>query len=252
MVLDNGIYVGKVMHMRLAPKKHQFRHKIFSLFLDIDTFERTISKLRLLSLNCFGLISIHYKDHATRNGMTLRPWVDALLEKHKLPPAEKVFLLSFPRILGFGFNPISIYFCYVQEKLCSVIYEVKNTHGDQIPYVFGAEISEDGVIRHSQKKEMYVSPFLDMDNTYYFTIHPPSGKLAVRIKQTGKEGKVLIATQNGRFKPLTDRNLLGAILSYPLMGIKVTLAIHWHALRLFLKGLRYYSYEEWVRSIGKN
>ena len=226
MALDNCIYVGKVMHMRLVPKKYQFRHKIFSLFLDIDTFERINSRLRLFSLNCFGLISIHYKDHANRNGMKLRPWVDALLKKNDLPPAEKVFLLSFPRILGFGFNPISIYFCYVQEKLCSVIYEVKNTHGGQIPYVFRVEVSEDGIIRHQQKKEMYVSPFLDMEKTYYFAIRPPGRKLAVRIKETGKEGKVLIATQNGQFKPLTERNLLRAVLSYPLLGIKVTLAIH--------------------------
>tara|TARA_B100000902_G_scaffold371981_1_gene398582 strand:- start:4488 stop:5246 length:759 start_codon:yes stop_codon:yes gene_type:complete len=252
MALDNCIYIGQVMHMRLVPKKYQFRHKIFSLFLDIDTFERINSRLRLFSLNCFGLISIHYKDHANRNGMKLRPWVDTLLKNNDLPPAEKVFLLSFPRILGFGFNPISIYFCYVQEKLSSVIYEVKNTHGGQIPYVFRVEVSEDGIIRHQQKKEMYVSPFLDMEKTYYFAIRPPGRKLAVRIKETGNEGEVLIATQNGHFKPLTDRNLLGAVLSYPLLGIKVTLAIHWHALRLFLKGLRYYSYDEWVRRNGKH
>ena len=252
MALDNCIYIGQVMHMRLVPKKYQFRHKIFSLFLDIDTFERINSRLRLFSLNCFGLISIHYKDHANRNGMKLRPWVDTLLKNNDLPPAEKVFLLSFPRILGFGFNPISIYFCYVQEKLSSVIYEVKNTHGGQIPYVFRVEVSEDGIIRHQQKKEMYVSPFLDMEKTYYFAVRPPGRKLAVRIKETGKEGKVLIATQNGQFKALTDRNLLGAVLSYPLLGIKVTLAIHWHALRLFLKGLRYYSYDEWVRRNGKH
>jgi len=252
MALDNCIYIGQVMHMRLVPKKYQFRHKIFSLFLDIDTFERINNRLRLFSLNCFGLISIHYKDHANRNGMKLRPWVDTLLKNNDLPPAEKVFLLSFPRILGFGFNPISIYFCYVQEKLSSVIYEVKNTHGGQIPYVFRVEVSEDGIIRHQQKKEMYVSPFLDMEKTYYFAIRPPGRKLAVRIKETGNEGEVLIATQNGHFKPLTDRNLLGAVLSYPLLGIKVTLAIHWHALRLFLKGLRYYSYDEWVRRNGKH
>ena len=87
--------------------------------------------------------------------------------------------------------------------------------------------------------------------TYYFAIRPPGRKLAVRIKETGKEGKVLIATQNGQFKPLTDRNLLGVVLSYPLMGIKVTLAIHWHALRLFLKGMRYHSYAGWVRETNK-
>jgi len=238
--------------MRLTPKKHKFRYGVFCLFLDIDSLEKIDNKLRIFSLNRFGLISLYYKDHAARNNQKLRPWVDSLLKKNNLPKADRVFLLSFPRILGFGFNPLSIYFCYLEEKLSSVIYEVKNTYGDQIPYVFRADICPDGAIRHHQKKEMYVSPFLNMKQIYYFTIHPPGNKLAIRIRDTGQEGLVLIATQNGKIKPLTDRNLLTFLFSYPLMGIKVLLAIHWHALRLFFKGLRYHSYDEWVRSNGKN
>ena len=252
MGIESCIYVGNVMHMRLVPKKHKFRYGIFSLFLDIDSLEKINNKLKLFSLNRFGLISVHYKDHAARKNQGLRPWVDSLLEKNNLQLADKVFLLSFPRILGFGFNPLSIYFCYREEKLCSVIYEVKNTHGDQIPYAFQVDVDRDGIIRHHQKKEMYVSPFLDMQQIYYFTIHPPSTRLAVRIKEVGREGKVLIATQNGRAKPLTDRNLLIVLLLYPLMGIKVILAIHWHALKLFFKGLRYYPYEEWMNGNGRN
>ncbi len=251
MAINNCIYIGNVMHMRLVPRKHKFRYKIFSLFLDIDSLENINARLKLFSLNGFGPISIHYKDHAARNGQELRPWVDSLLAKHDLPAAEKVFLLSFPRIFGFGFNPLSIYFCYVRENLCSVIYEVKNTHGDQIPYVFPVEVNRDGMIRHQRKKEMYVSPFLDMKQIYFFTIQPPGRRLAVRIKETGAEGKVLIATQNGKFKALTDQNLLKVLLSYPLMGFKVILAIHWHALRLFLKGVRYHSYDDQSRENGK-
>ncbi|MAI97862.1 MAG: hypothetical protein CML37_04130 [Rhodobacteraceae bacterium] len=251
MGLSNCIYVGDVMHMRLRPKKHKFRYKMFSLFLDIDSLERVNDSLKLFSLNSFGFISLYYKDHAARDNKSLRPWVDSLLKKHGLPKVEKVFLLSFPRILGFGFNPLSIYFCYIGGKLSSIIYEVKNTYGDQIPYVFAAEPSQDGAIRHAKEKEMYVSPFLDMEQIYHFTIHPPGQRLAIRIKETGAEGKVLIATQTGNFQPLSDRNLLMALFSYPLMGIKVTLAIHWHALRLFLKGMRYHSYAGWVRETNK-
>ena len=251
MGLSNCIYIGNIMHMRLRPKKHKFRYKIFSLFLDIDTLDSLNDRLKLFSLNRFGFISLYYKDHAARDNKPLRPWVDALLKKHGLPKVEKVFLLSFPRVLGFGFNPLSIYFCYIGGEISSIIYEVKNTYGDQIPYVFAAEPSQDGVIRHEKEKEMYVSPFIDMEQIYHFTIHPPDQRLAVRIKETGSEGKVLIATQNGNFRVLNDLNLLMTLFSYPLMGIKVTLAIHWHALRLFLKGMRYYSYQSWVRENKK-
>ena len=100
MGIESCIYVGNVMHMRLVPKKHKFRYGIFSLFLDIDSFEKINNKLKLFSLNRFGLISVHYKDHAARKNQGLRPWVDSLLEKNNLQLADKVFLLSFPRILG--------------------------------------------------------------------------------------------------------------------------------------------------------
>ena len=126
------------------------------------------------------------------------------------------------------------------------IYEVKNTFGDQVPYVFEAKIDKDGAIRHSQKKEMYVSPFIDMNQNYHFSIYPPNKKIAIRIKEEGGDGDILIATQNGVYKELTDFNLLLTLITHPLMGIKVILAIHWHALRLFLKGIRFHSYTEWV------
>ena len=133
-----------------------------------------------------------------------------------------------------------------KKILKSIIYEVKNTFGDQVPYVFEAKIDKDGAIRHSQKKEMYVSPFIDMNQNYHFSIYPPNKKIAIRIKEEGGDGDILIATQNGVYKELTDFNLLLTLITHPLMGIKVILAIHWHALRLFLKGIRFHSYTEWV------
>tara|TARA_A100001011_G_C14222549_1_gene805071 strand:+ start:106 stop:840 length:735 start_codon:yes stop_codon:yes gene_type:complete len=234
--------------MRLIPKKHKFNYRVFSLFLDLDFIDKNEKKYKFLKLNKFGLLSFYNKDHASRTKNKIKPWVNSLLIENNLPKAHKVFLLSFPRILGFGFNPLSVYFCYNNKSLSSIIYEVKNTFGDQIPYVFKAQIDKDGKVRHSQKKEMYVSPFINMNQIYHFSIHPPDKKIAIRIKEDGDSGKILIATQNAVSKELTDYNLFMTLISYPLMGIKVTLAIHWHALRLFFKGLSFYSYSEWVSS----
>lgn len=246
--MKSCIYIGNIMHMRLAPKKHKFNYRVFSLFLDLDFIDNNTNSYKFLKLNRFGLLSFFNKDHASRTNNKIKPWVNSLLTKNNLPKADKIFLLSFPRILGFGFNPLSVYFCYNKKCLQSIIYEVKNTFGDQIPYVFRAKIGKDGAIRHSQKKEMYVSPFIDMNQTYHFSIHPPDKKLAIRIKEDGFNGNILIATQTAVSKDLTDFNLFITLMSYPLMGFKVILAIHWHALRLFFKGLRFYSYSEWVNN----
>ncbi len=244
--MKNCIYVGNIMHMRLVPKKHKFNYRVFSLFLDLDFIDNKKNHFKLLKLNKFGLISFFNKDHGSRTKNKLKPWVNSLLIKNNLPKASKIFLLSFPRIMGLGFNPLSVYFCYDKKILKSIIYEVKNTFGDQVPYVFEAKIDKDGAIRHSQKKEMYVSPFIDMNQNYHFSIYPPNKRVAIRIKEEGGDGDILIATQNGVYKELTDFNLLLTLITHPLMGIKVILAIHWHALRLFLKGIRFHSYTEWV------
>ena len=246
--MKSCIYIGNIMHMRLAPKKHKFNYKVFSLFLDLDFIDKNKTHFKLLKLNKFGLLSFFNKDHGSRTQNKLKPWVNSLLLKHNLPKANKIFLLSFPRILGFGFNPLSVYFCYNNKILKSIIYEVKNTFGDQVPYVFEAKSDNDGTIRHSQKKEMYVSPFIDMNQNYHFSIHPPDKKIAIRIKEEGDNGNILIATQTAVMRELTDFNLFLILISYPLMGVKVILAIHWHALRLFFKGLRFYSYSDYISS----
>ncbi len=246
--MKSCIYIGNIMHMRLVPKKHKFNYRVFSLFLDLDFIDKQKDNFKFLKLNKFGLISFFNKDHGSRTNNKLKPWVNSLLIKNNLPKASKIFLLSFPRIIGLGFNPLSVYFCYDKKILKSIIYEVKNTFGDQVPYVFEAKIDKDGAIRHCQKKEMYVSPFIDMNQNYHFAIYPPNERISIRIKEEGGNGDLLIATQKGVSKELTDLNLLLTLISHPLMGIKVILAIHWHALRLFLKGIQFHSYSEWVSS----
>ena len=243
------------MHMRLTPFAHRFRYAVFTLLLDIDRLEETLRPLRWLALDRRGVLSFHRRDHGPRDGSALRPWVEARLEEAGRPAPHRIRLLSFPRILGYGFNPLSVYFCEDAEgRLQSVVYEVKNTFGDQHPYVLAAEADADGTVRHIQDKDFFVSPFIGMDQTYAFTIREPGERLAIRIRQRDRAGPWLIATQNGTRRALSDRELRRQWLRHPLMSFKVIGAIHWQALRLWLRGARFHRYRgpyPHVASVGE-
>lgn len=237
------LYLGHVMHMRLIPRTHRFRYRVFSVLVDIDRMDAVLGRLRLLRHNRWGLMSVMDRDHGPRDGSPLRPWVDRQLSRAGLAPAARVELLSFPRMLGYGFNPLSVYYCFdADDRLSALIYEVKNTFGDQIAYALPAGPEAGGAYRQMQGKEMYVSPFIDMDQTYRFALNAPGDKLALRIRQAGPEGETLIATHTAKAAALTDAGLARAFLGHPLMTFRVIALIHWHALRLFLKGIRFNRY----------
>ncbi len=237
---DAMLYEGEVMHMRLQPFGHQFRYRVATLLIDVDRMETVAGRLRLLSIDRFNLFSVRRRDHGARDGSRLRPWVEARLAEAGRPRPARVMLLAMPRLLGYAFNPLSVLYCYDQEdRLQSVIYEVKNTFGDQHPYVMAAEPDEDGAVRHSRLKEFFVSPFIPMEQTYRFTLRPPGERLSIRIKQADANGDYLIATQSGRAAPLTDAALARIGLLTPWAALKVIAAIHWQALRLWLKGARF-------------
>lgn len=249
----NAIYQGHVMHMRLRPRTHRFRHAVFSLMLDVDRLDETARGLRLLRHNRFGLLSVQDSDHGARDGSPLRPWIDTQLARAGRPAAARVAMLSFPRVLGVAFNPLTVYYCYdADDALASVIYEVKNTFGEQIAYTLPVGGVAGGAYRQTQRKRMYVSPFIGMDQTYRFTLNDPGEKLALRIRQAGPEGETLIATHTAEARPLSDAGLARALLRHPLMGVRVIALIHWHALLLALKGVRYHAYAEWRQpKLGK-
>ena len=241
-MVKSCVYFGSVMHMRLKPKRHFFRYKVFSLFLDIDKLAEFDKTSWVFRLNKYGMISLYEKDHGDRSTSQLRDWVNKKLQSAGFIKPDKVYLLSFPRVLGFGFSPLSIFFCYSKGKLNSVIYEVKNTFGDQIEYIVESHPDAEGRVRHSHEKGMYVSPFIDMAQTYHFTILPPDEKLFVRINEKDKDGLLLIASQTGRSREFNDLTLAKAFLCYPLMLAKVLILIHWNALILYLKRVKIVPY----------
>lgn len=235
------LYVGDVMHMRLRPFAHKFRYRVFTALLDIDALDTARS--RLFAVNGFGLFAFHECDHGPRDGGALRPWAERLLAEAGRERPARIMLLSMPRLLGYAFNPLSVFYCYDEAgRLDSVIYEVKNTFGDQIPYVLPAALDADGAARQRQTKQMFVSPFIGMDQTYRFTIRPPEDRLSIRIKQSDGGADTLIATQSGTRRALTDAALARLTFTHPLAAFKVIAAIHWQALKLWLKGARFHRY----------
>ncbi len=239
-----SLYRCRVMHERLAPFRHRFEYRVFSLLLDIDRLADLAARSKLFAYNRFGLLSFHDKDHGPRDGSPLRPWVEAALRGAALEQyGARIKLFCFPRLLGYVFNPLSVYFCYdAENRLGAILYEVKNTFGDQHGYLLDTRASTHGrMISHDAGKVFHVSPFIAKDGDYRFRILPPAESIAIHIRHDGPEGPRLIATQTGRREAFSDAALLKAWLRHPLMTLKVMAAIHWQALFLWRKGAPFFS-----------
>lgn len=244
MMFRSALYEGHVVHRRFAPKEHGLRYRVFSLLIDLDECEALSSRLRFLGIDKRALFSVFSKDHGNlKSGESLKDWALSHLREAGFETEDmRVEMLCYPRILGYTFNPLTVYFCYAASgRLKAVLYEVCNTFHERHTYIIPVGEDDDRV-QHSCAKTFYVSPFMPMDCEYHFDILQPGDKTAIRITETGPDGKLLFASFVGERNLLTDRNLVGAFFRYPLMTLKVTAAIHIQAVRLWFKGLKIYGH----------
>lgn len=239
MIKNSIIYDGKVIHRRFKPKEHYFKYKVFSLLIDIDELETIEKKIKIFSYNKFNIISFFDIDHGPRDGTPIKSWIIKNLKKIGINSEKvQVKLLCYPRIFGYVFNPLSIFFIYDENsKLISILYEVKNTFGEQHTYIFKAEDNE--TLRNSCVKKFHVSPFIDMECNYKFRVNKPSDKISVIIDQSDNDGKLLFASQDGTAKEFSNKNLFVSYIFHPLMTFKVIVAIHYEAFKLWLKGIKF-------------
>jgi len=237
MSVTSSIYVGSVVHTRLRPKRHNLRYSVFSLLLDLDELTALDGTLRLFGTNRRGLFSFWEKDHGDGTPGGLKEWVAGQLSDAGIVTNDlNVKVLCYPRIFGYVFNPLTAYFCYGREnELRAVIYEVCNTFHERHAYIIPAVSEDDGQISHSCRKDLYVSPFVPMNCRYDFTVRMPADDVRIAIRESDADGMFLYAMFQGKRTPLTDRSLAAAFLRYPLMTLKVTVAIHWEPLLLWLK-----------------
>lgn len=239
MNFRSALYVGAVMHRRLRPKVHQFRYRAFWLLIDLDELPDLTARLALFSHNRFNLFALHEADQGDGSATPIRIQAERHLSEAGIDiVGGSIRLLCMPRTLGYSFNPISIYFCHRPNgALAAIIYEVHNTFGERHSYVAPVETKFDE-IRQNCRKAFYVSPFMDMDLAYHFRLTEPADRVAVGISASKGGERVLNASLAGLRRELTDGALLLMFLTIPLITAKVTLAIHWEALRLWLKGIR--------------
>lgn len=241
----SAIYQGWVMHRRLQPRHHRFRYRVFAMLIDLDELEALDKGLSLFAWNRRSLFSFHDKDHGPSSNKKkrepLKDWLNKLLGESGITANGSHRVLCYPRILGYVFNPLSVWFCHDRDgTLKAMVYEVHNTYDERHAYVLPVNHA-DGVpklVRHGCAKDFYVSPFLSNRCRYRFRIFPPTDDVAVAIREEEDGRAILNASFAGKRRALTDQSLMAMLLRYPLMTVKVVLAIHFEAVRLMLKGIK--------------
>lgn len=266
MVPDSGIYSGTVVHKRLRPKPHALSYDVFWLYIDLDRVSEIARGLRLFSHDRLNWVALHERDHGSRAATAdvggpagkqhgLAAHARATFAEAGLATAsDRVFLLCHPRIAGYAFNPISVYFGYdAAGRLAGAIYEVNNTFGERHSYVVDlAQAASVGTVQngpeqggaaerrvhaHGCEKALYVSPFTEMAGRYSFRLTEPGDDLTLAVLLRDGEGPVLKTRLSAKRLPLTDATLARLLLVRPLVTWKVVAGIHYEALKLWLKGV---------------
>ena len=236
----SGLYPGVVTHARVKPRRHSLRYDIFMLLLDLDELGARDRGLKLFSLKRFNLVSFDPTRHGDGSKTPLKAQVEAQLAAAGIAHGGPVRLLAMPRILGGGFNPLTVFYCHRADgALSAILYEVNNTFGERHSYLIPADNAP--IVKQACEKGFYVSPFMDMDLSYAFKMRPPLSRetgdpVQVFVDVDDAEGRVLAAGFSGQRQDLTDRNLVRAWLTHPWMTLGVLAAIHWEALFMLLKG----------------
>lgn len=238
--MRSRFYLGTVSHSRQGARTHHLRYELFQLLLDLDEAPRVNRGLRFFSLGAFNLLSHYDLDHGEGRPGALRAFIeDKLAEAGIAIGGGPIRLLAMPRMLGFVFNPLSIYYCHRPDgDLAAIVWEVNNTVGGRHWYVLPVT-GAGRLIRQSCAKAFFVSPFLGPEMTYDFELTLPGETIATRVTGRGLDGATLIeATFAGRSAELTDGTILRLLARFPMMTLKVVAAIHLEALRMWLKGVR--------------
>jgi DUF1365 family protein len=242
MIPQPGLYSGTLRHRRFQPVSHEFTYKLFMAWLDIDCMPELMAQAPWTSYNRFNWASFEERDHFGDPQRSLRERVEHDAQDHGVPlPDGPIFLLTHLRYLGYCFNPISYFFCYDRSgHLDTVLAEVNSTFGESRNYWLSPknQTPSANALHYRCAKTMHVSPFMGMDLDYEFVLTEPGDRLVAHmntIEQRPGAQRFFDATLTLDWQPWNSRNVGRALLRHPCMTAKVIGAIHWQALRLFLK-----------------
>lgn len=234
--MQSAIYRGTVRHRRLSPKHHEFRYRVFMMFLDLDELDTVFHGSRLWSTGRAAPAWFRRGDYLAGAPALADAVRDRVAEAIGRRPDGPVRMLTNLRYFGFIMNPITCYYCYEPdgETLAWVVAEVTNTPWRE-RHAYVISCSGDGVHASEFPKAMHVSPFLPMAMTYRWRGNTPGDRLAVHLENLEGGERVFDATLALAREPITPATLRRTILAYPFMTLKVCLAIYWQALKLFIR-----------------
>lgn len=235
-----ALFEGMTVHCRYAPFRRRFQFNLAQILIDVDRIGQAARGLRLFSYNRPNLVSFYDRDHGDRSGAPLRDWAEAKFKSGGVAlEGGAIQLLCFPRMFGYVFNPISVFFGYGPDGvLRGLIYEVNNTFGESHSYV--ARVEDGRAAPHRAAKAFHVSPFFGVEGDYTFRLKPPGENLLLTIENRVTGARTHFATLAAKKAVLSDSRLAKICLAMPFMTLAVVAGIHWHALFIWMRGARYH------------
>ena len=232
---------GHTVHQRSEPFTHRFQYSLALIDLDIDRLDEADAQSRAFAIDRSGLFSFNRRDHGGREAVPLRPWAEAQFQNAGIElQGGSIRLLTFPRHAFYKFAPISLWLGHGPDgTLRGILYEVNNTFGETHVYV--AETPDPDRHKHATDKVFHVSPFFDVSGAYQFTLKRTDEQLSLIVATTKDGTQSHVATISAKTVPATSSAFLGLAITKPFSSLGVTAAIHWQALKLWLKGAKYHS-----------
>ncbi len=248
--MQSCIYEGRVRHTRTQPATHSFSYRLFMMYLDLDELPTLFGKRWFWSTRRAALARFRRSDHVGPEEQPLGDAVrDLVAAETGVRPAGPIRLLTNLAYFGYCFNPVSFYYCFAEdgETVEYIVAEVNNTPwGERDCYVMRCDAASrrGPAWRFNPKKKMHVSPFMPMEIEYDWALAEPAERLSVYMANARDGRRFFDASMLLERREISGRSLASVLLRFPFQTAKIILAIHWEALRLWLKRCPVYTHPD--------